>query len=97
MREELLKSVAAPSRLFLAPFGLVIMNLVLTMVFIVGLLAYHMGGYIWVPIVTFLLTHLALVAIGTVEPHIDNMLALKLQFRAKTRNMIKEPGDKFAA
>ena len=95
MKEELLKSVARPAQVFYAPFGLVVMNLALAAWFILVLLALGMGGYIWAPIVGFLVLHGVLVLVGKREPHIDSMLAARRQVNMKTKNMIKEGGNKF--
>jgi type IV secretory pathway VirB3-like protein len=95
MKEELLKSVARPAQVFYAPFGLAVLNLALAAYFILVLLLFGMGGYIWLPIVGFILLHGVLILVGRREPHIDSMLAARRRVNTKTRNMIKESGNKF--
>ncbi|MCL2439008.1 MAG: VirB3 family type IV secretion system protein [Alphaproteobacteria bacterium] len=96
MKEEILKSVAAPSRLFYAPFRLFIMNAVLCVLSMLVFLVYGAGAYMWIPVVNFFVIHLILMIAAQAEPHIDNIIFLKLSFLAKTRNAVREKGDKFA-
>jgi ATP-dependent protease ClpP protease subunit len=97
LKEELLRSVASPAQVFYAPFGLVLMNMAASIAAVFLLLALGLGGYIWAPIVSFMLVHPILILIGKREPHIDNILRARRNIRAKTKNIIREDGNKFAA
>ncbi|MDR0367026.1 MAG: hypothetical protein LBH41_00415 [Rickettsiales bacterium] len=97
MKEELLKSVSAPPRLFFAPFRLAALNFVAHITVIIAMLTLSAGGYIWISIISFLFVHAILAAIASAEPHIDNMIAVKSSFSARTKSTIPEKGDKFAA
>lgn len=97
MKEELLKSVAQPMQIFFAPFGLFIFNVILTIIFMMGLLFFGFGVYMWVPIISFIILHFVTVIIGKNEPHIDNIIMSRRNIRAKTKNLIKENGNKFTA
>ena len=95
MKEEVLRSVARPAQVFYAPFGMVVLNLVITANFIIILLVLGMGGYIWIPIIGFILGHGGLILLGKWEPHIDSMIVARRKVSMKTKNMIKEEGNKF--
>lgn len=96
MKEELLKSVANTNQIFNAPFMLAVFNLLIGICFIILLLLLGVGVYIWVPIVSILLVHMALIGIGKKEPHIDSIIIARNNIKAKTKNIIKERGNKFA-
>ena len=97
MKEELLKSVAQPMQVFFAPFGLFILNVMVTFIFMVLLLVLEFGVYMWVPIVLFIILHFVAMIIGKNEPHIDNIIASRKNIKARTKNLIKENGNKFTA
>ncbi|MDR1476975.1 MAG: hypothetical protein LBI17_02500 [Rickettsiales bacterium] len=91
-----MRSVARPAQVFYAPFRLVLANLVLNVCLMALLLLFGLGGYIWISIIGFILAHMALILIGRWEPHIDSMLAARGNAQAKTKNMIRENGNKFS-
>ena len=97
MKEELLKSVAQPMQVFFAPFGLFLLNVVFTFITIVLFLVSGFGVYMWIPIVLFIVLHFVAVIIGKNEPHIDNIIASRKNIRARTKNLIREKGNKFTA
>ncbi|MDE6224185.1 MAG: hypothetical protein K2M23_01775 [Alphaproteobacteria bacterium] len=96
MKEELLKSIAYPSLIFFAPFGLTVFNLTIGVVEIIMFLAFGLVGYIWVPMLQIVIIHLLLILLAKKEPHIDNIIRAKTNIKAKTKNLIKEHGNKFA-
>jgi len=97
MKEELLKSVAQPMQVFFAPFRLSIANFTANMLAMIALLIFGYGTYIWVPIISTILLHGALVALGRREPHIDNIIAARSMVTWATKNIIKEGGNKYGA
>ena len=97
MKEELLKSVAQPMQVFFAPFGLFILNVVFTFLLMILLLISGFGVYMWMPILSFIILHFIAVVIGKKEPHIDNIIASRKNIKARTKNLIKENGNKFTA
>ncbi|MDR3126394.1 MAG: hypothetical protein LBT92_02055 [Rickettsiales bacterium] len=96
MKEEILKSVASPMRLFFAPFKLVILNAAASFSIMLLLLAVGLAGYVWIGIAFFCAGHLALIMVAKWEPHIDNILAAKSKIGFRTKSPVREPGDKFA-
>jgi hypothetical protein len=97
VKEEVLKSVASPSQVFYAPFMLAVLNLVMSIVLIILLLIFRMGGYIWAPILLLICLHIVLIIVGKREPHIDSMLIARGRVKIETKNIIKEDGKKFSA
>ncbi len=97
MKEELLKSVAQPMQVFFAPFGLFLLNVAFSFAFIILFLITGFGVYMWIPIVMFIFLHFIAVIIGKNEPHIDNIIASRKNIRARTKNLIREKGNKFTA
>lgn len=96
MKEELLKSIAYPSLIFFAPFGLTIFNLTIGLVEIMCFLVFGLIGYVWIPMLQIVIIHLLLILVAKKEPHIDNIIRAKTNIKAKTKNIIKENGNKFA-
>lgn len=97
MKEELLKSVAQPMQVFFAPFGLFILNVVVSFILMILLLISGFGVYMWVPILLFIIFHCVAIIIGKNEPHIDSIIASRKNIKAKTKNLIRENGNKFTA
>lgn len=97
MKEELLKSVAQPMQVFFAPFGLFLLNVVITFILMVLFLISGFGVYMWIPVLFFVILHFVAVVIGKKEPHIDNIIASRKNIKARTKNLIKENGNKFTA
>ena len=95
MKEELLKSIAYPSLIFYAPFGLTIINLLFGIVGILYCISFSYIGYVWVPIIGIMIIHAILILVAKKEPHIDNLLRARSNIKVKTKNMIKENGNKF--
>ena len=95
MKEELLKSVAQPMQIFFAPFGLFLFNVLFSIFIMIILLVLGLGTYLWVPIISFVLFHFVAIIIGKKEPHIDNIFASRKNIRARTKNLIRENGNKF--
>ncbi|MGN0929129.1 MAG: hypothetical protein ACI4N3_00625 [Alphaproteobacteria bacterium] len=96
MKEELLKSIAYPSLILFAPFGLSIFNLTIGIVEIMIFLVFRLIGYIWIPMLQIVIIHLLLILLAKKEPHIDNIISARTNIKAKTKNLIKEHGNKFA-
>jgi type IV secretory pathway TrbD component len=96
LKEELLKSIAYPSLMFFAPFGLAMFNLAVGVLGIAFCLLFGYMGYIWIPMVGIFVIHLMLVALAKHDPHIDNLLRARSNIKARTENIIKEKGNKFA-
>ena len=97
MKEELLKSVAQPMQVFFAPFGLFILNAVISFILMILFLIAGFGVYMWIPVVLFVLLHFVAVVVGKNEPHIDNIIASRKNIKARTKNLIRENGNKFTA
>ena len=97
MKEELLKSVAQPMQVFFAPFGLFLLNVAVTFISMILFLILGFGVYMWIPVILFVVLHIVTVVIGKNEPHIDNIIASRKNIRIKTKNLIKENGNKFTA
>jgi uncharacterized membrane protein len=97
MKEELLKSVAQPMQVFFAPFRLSVANFTMSALAMVALLLFDYGTYIWTPIISAIVIHIILIIIGRREPHIDNILAARGMVYRRTKNIIKEGGNKYGA
>ncbi len=97
MKEELLKSVAQPMQVFFAPFGFFLLNVVVTFILMILFLILGFGVYMWIPVLLFIVLHFVAVVIGKKEPHIDNIIASRKNIKARTKNLIKENGNKFTA
>jgi len=97
LKEELLKSVAQPMQVFFAPFGLFVFNAIFIFLMMIGLLFLGLGTYIWLPVISFVILHFVAVLVGKKEPHIDSIIASRKNIRVKTKNLIKENGNKFTA
>jgi hypothetical protein len=95
MKEELLKSVAQPMQVFFAPFRLSIANATVNAFAMILLLLLGYGTYIWTPIISTLIIHLILILVGRREPHIDHILAALGMVSRRTKNIIKESGNKY--
>ena len=95
MKEELLKSVAQPMMVFYAPFGLFIRNFAICVILMFVLLVFGFGIHILWVILLFVVLHFVSIAVGKHEPHIDNILASRKNIRARTRNVVREDGNKF--
>lgn len=96
MKEELLKSIAYPSLMFFAPFGLAMFNIAVGVVIMLLCLTFGYMGYIWIPILGIIIIHLFLILLAKHDPHIDNIIHARNNIKAKTKNIIKENGNKFA-
>ena len=97
MKEELLKSVAQPMQIFYAPFGLFMGNVVITVVLLAFFPFFGLMSYLWVPIILFVVFHGISILIGRKEPHIDSIIASRSNIRTRTKNILRENGNKFTA
>jgi len=97
MKEELLKSVAQPMQVFFAPFRLSVANFTMNALAMTALLLFGYGTYIWAPIISTIVLHVILIAVGRREPHIDNIIAARSMVAWATKNIIKEGGNKYGA
>ncbi len=96
MREPILKAVAMPPRIFLAPFVPAMLNLVIQ-----GALMFIFLGIFDVNPLVFLCTilfmHVVLIIIGTREPHMSHMMqAWGVSGPAASHNIYKSRGVKMA-
>ncbi len=97
MKEELLKSVAQPMQIFFAPFGLFMLDLIITGVLMISFVFFGFMSYLWVPLIGFVILFILSVIIGKKEPHIDTIIASRQNIRVKTKSLVKENGNKFSA
>ena len=95
MKEELLKSVAQPMMIFYAPMGLFLRNLVLSIMLLFASLFLGEAVYMIGAILIFVVLHFVAIIVGKREPHIDNILASRKNIRARTKNVMREDGNKF--
>lgn len=95
MKEELLKSIAYPSLIFYAPFGLSVINLLIGVVGMMYCIVFGYIGYVWVPILGIIILHGILIIVAKKEPHIDNIIRARSNIKTRTKNIIKEDGNKF--
>ena len=96
MRERILRAVAMPPRLFLAPFMPAIANLVVQFALMFLLIAFVDISPLF-PLGTILIAHLCLVAVGSREPHLSCMLdAWGRNGPATSHNIYKSRGVKLA-
>ena len=96
MREPILRAVAMPPRLFLAPFVLAMANFVVQVAWMFLLLGLFDVNPLF-PLVSVLLVHAFLIVVGTKEPHLANMLqAHGKSGPSVTHNIYKSRGVKLA-
>ena len=95
MKEDLLKSVAQPMMIFYAPFGLFVMNVAFCFVLLFLGLVTGSTVFMVFSILLFVVLHFVAIIIGKKEPHIDNILASRSNIKARTRNVLREKGNKF--
>ena len=90
MRQQVLKALANPARIFYVPYTLAVINfavqfIVFIIVFIAGLIAY--GAESWVNPLYFLisvcLVHIILAAFSKREPQLGQIISAKLQLFKK--------------
>ena len=82
--------------MFFAPFGLAMFNIAVGVVIMLLCLTFGYMGYIWIPILGIIIIHLFLILLAKHDPHIDNIIRARNNIKAKTKNIIKENGNKFA-
>ena len=96
MREQILKAVAMPPRIFLAPFVPAMLNLVIQ----AAIMFIFMGLFEINPLVflcTILSVHVFLIIVGTREPHMSHMLqAWGTSGPTSTHNIYRSKGTKMA-
>lgn len=96
MRAPILKAVAMPPRIFLAPFVPAMANFVVQaawMFILIG--AFNVNPL--VSLTTILLVHIFLVIAGTREPHLSHMMqAWGMNGPARSHNIYKSKGVKLA-
>ena len=96
MREPILRAVAMPPRIFLAPFVPAMANFVIQAAWMFILIGMF-GVNPLVSLVTILLGHIFLVIAGTKEPHLSHMLqAWGTNGPAMSHNIYKTRGVKLA-
>ena len=98
MKEPVLKAVAAPPKLFLAPLMLAVANLGIQFAFMFICFALQgKGGFNpLLFLITIFLVHLILMSLGAKEPHLTTILKAGGVSFKKTHNMIKYTGNKFS-
>ena len=96
MREPILRAVAMPPRIFLAPFVPAMANFVIQAAWMFILIGMF-GVNPLVSLITILLGHIFLVIAGTKEPHLSHMLqAWGTNGPAMSHNIYKTRGVKLA-
>ncbi len=90
MKQQVLKALANPARIFYVPYGLAVMNfaiqfLIFIIAFVAGLLLY--GPDSWVNPMYFLisvgLVHMALAAVSKRDPQLGQIVSAKIQLFKK--------------
>ncbi|MCQ2914504.1 MAG: hypothetical protein MJ247_04855 [Alphaproteobacteria bacterium] len=95
MREPILKAVAMPPKIFLAPMLPALLNMVLqfpAMFIMMGI--YHVNPLMFV--VTIAIGHFILIIYGAKEPHLSAMVQAFGKAPKTSQNMYKVKGAKFA-
>lgn len=95
MREEILKNVAQPPKLFLAPQAPALVNVavhIFLMLFLMLIFGPFMIIYVLCSSVIF---HMILIFFGKKEPHITNFVLAYMKSPKKSNNIVKERGNKF--
>lgn len=95
MREQILKSVAQPLKLFYAPFLPAVINIMGQMFIMMGVLLMGKGSMVIFFIISICAVHGIIVLFGNKEPHLSSMLTSYSNTPGKTKNIIKEKGNKF--
>ena len=96
MREPILKAVAMPPRLFLAPFALAGANMAMQFAWMFVLLGIFDVSPLWT-LITLLLAHFLLIIAGAREPHLSRMLeAWGKNGPMSSHNIYKSRGVKLA-
>lgn len=96
MREPILKAVAMPPRLFMAPFVLAMANFVVQVAWMFLLLAIFDANPI-ISLGSVVFVHVLLIMAGTKEPHLSHMLqAWGTSGPATTHNIYRSRGVKLA-
>ena len=96
MREPILRAVAMPPRIFLAPFVLAMANFVIQAAIMFILIGVFDVNPL-VSLITILLGHAFLVVAGTKEPHLSHMLqAWGTSGPATSHNIYPSKGVKLA-
>ncbi len=97
MKEELLKSVAQPVKVFYVPFSLFMLNFAINLVLMLFFVILGKGIYILWLVFLFMILHLVFIIVGKKEPHIDSIIRARQNIKVKTKNVLKENGNKFIA
>ena len=96
MREPIFKAVAMPPRLFLAPFKIAFMNIVVQLALMMMVIAFFDINPLY-PLITILLMHFFLIFAGMKEPHLSNVLqAWGVSGPTTSHNIYKSRGVKMA-
>ncbi len=96
MNEPILKAVAMPPRLFWAPLVPAVLNLGVQFGLLFMLLAFYQFNPLWMIFLSLFPTHLLLIALGTKEPHLSNMLKAQGPFMKKSHSIYPQRGKKLA-
>ncbi len=96
MNEPILKAVAMPPRLFWAPLAPAILNLAIQFAAVFILLAAYQLNPLWIVGLSVLPSHLILVALGTKEPHLSNMMKSQGPFMKAYHTIYPQRGRKLA-
>lgn len=95
MKENILKMVAQPPRLFYAPFMLGVINILVHIVVLLSFVATFQGGKIVFVIISVVVFHAILVVVGKKEPHISGILKSFIKSPNGSKNIVKEKGCKY--
>lgn len=96
MREPILKAVAMPPRLFMAPFVLAMANFVVQVAWMFLLIAFFDVNPL-VSLISVVFVHILLIIAGTKEPHLSHMLqAWGTNGPAITHSIYKSRGVKLS-
>ena len=94
MREPILKAVANPPKIFWGPVLPVMMNLGIQFPIMFMFMGTFDVNPLWF-IVSIVLMHIVIVALGARDPHMSAMIQAFGDSRHKSTNVYKEKGDKF--
>lgn len=95
MREPLLKAVALPPKMFWAPFLPAAANLAIQFpIMFIGMGVFNANPIIFIP--PIIISHLFLIAYGSREPHLSNMMRTYGPMAGGSKNIYKSKGTKLA-
>ena len=96
MNEPILKTVAAPVKLFWAPFLPALGNIALQSPIMIILIGIYDVNPLYV-VASIFLSHIFLIAAGAKEPHLSRMMQAQGPFIVSYKNIYKKPGRKLAS